>query len=365
MSILLKVDTREKSHKNEKQSKKVIMYLEKYSQDLLEKRNIKVNIVREELQIGDYQICDPNTKYPFVIIERKKWNDLSSSISDNRFKYQKHNMRRESSIKGSKILYLIEGPRITKNGKNIGVHSRARLIGVVRRLTLMGIPCLYSSNLEQSTEILIDCVKDVAGKLNKKMKIYGSVDQLVIDKIKILTNTPGLSNDLKLSLNDLVTNTDVQNPTYNESYFQEVYKSEDFEIKRKVIDIWTSLDKVSNKIAELLIKKISVYDFIFKPELLYGLDLVYISGRRVSTKTIDAIIENLNNKNKQIELLSKVPQISKAKAEAILKDRDVKDIFNVDTSVCEEITTIQCGKRRIGNAACKKIETYFNWKYTN
>ena len=75
---------------------------------LLKEKNI--NFINENLDIGDFLICD-NDNNILIIIERKKYSDLSASIKDGRYKEQKERLMHSTSYKVRKI-YLLEGNNI-------------------------------------------------------------------------------------------------------------------------------------------------------------------------------------------------------------------------------------------------------------
>lgn len=102
-------------------------YREKWFTELMSENNLKYDesivqnsshiIKSSSLPIGDFIISnDEKMNDIILVIERKTIKDLSSSITDGRFRQQKE--RIEESIKDdSKILYIIEGNcKVLKNG---------------------------------------------------------------------------------------------------------------------------------------------------------------------------------------------------------------------------------------------------------
>ena len=66
------------------------------------------NILLENLDLGDFQFIDLTSKEPFIIIERKTYSDLSSSIKDGRYKEQKDRLL-HSTKKSVRKIMLLEG----------------------------------------------------------------------------------------------------------------------------------------------------------------------------------------------------------------------------------------------------------------
>lgn len=74
--------------------------------ELLDKKGYQYE--KKNLDIGDIQFIDVETKNPLIVIERKTLDDLSSSMKDGRYKEQKERIIHSLSPKVRKI-YLIEG----------------------------------------------------------------------------------------------------------------------------------------------------------------------------------------------------------------------------------------------------------------
>jgi crossover junction endonuclease MUS81 len=94
MSYIIKYDNREKD---------IIKILE-------ESGNI---LIKENLDLGDIQIIDLDTKNIIIIIERKTLSDLSASIKDGRYKEQKERLIHSINNRVRKIM-LIEGSNMSE-----------------------------------------------------------------------------------------------------------------------------------------------------------------------------------------------------------------------------------------------------------
>jgi ERCC4-type nuclease len=83
---------------------------EKYLIELFKKKGY--DIESENLDLGDFQIIDLETKEIIIIIERKTFSDLSASIKDNRYHEQKNRLK--NSLKSSvRKIILLEGKNIS------------------------------------------------------------------------------------------------------------------------------------------------------------------------------------------------------------------------------------------------------------
>jgi ERCC4-type nuclease len=94
--MIIKVDVRE-----QEMFKLIKYYLE------ISPSYKNINIVSENLPLGDVIICDEN-KVERLIIERKSIRDLSSSIKDGRYEEQSYRLN-GSPFSNHNIIYLIEG----------------------------------------------------------------------------------------------------------------------------------------------------------------------------------------------------------------------------------------------------------------
>ena len=95
MSIVCKIDD------------PIVCKIDNRERDLIQKFDIlNIQIEKKNLDIGDIHICSDEKL--LVIIERKTYDDLSTSIKDGRYKEQKNRMIHSISSNVRKI-YLFEG----------------------------------------------------------------------------------------------------------------------------------------------------------------------------------------------------------------------------------------------------------------
>jgi Fanconi anemia group M protein len=143
----------------------------------LSTKDIKVNLLREQLSVGDYQISDD------IVIERKTLADLETSIIDGRIFSQLQDL---SLIKKSSL--IIEGdPFLLYNSKRINGKA---LIGLITSIGLnYRIPIFFTRNQKQTALFLYTMAKKEQISNNKsedsklryqKTKMSGSQFQLFI-----------------------------------------------------------------------------------------------------------------------------------------------------------------------------------------
>ena len=149
--MILYIDNRE--------PKTIINYISNLSNNLF-------TIEIKSLDIGDYIIFDEKNNCNLAIFERKKLNDLESSIKDGRYNNQSFRLN-ENSLHNHNIYYLIEGSIINyKNDK-----MKNTLYSCITSLSFFkGFSILNSLNEIETSEIIINFIKKII-KEDKKKKI--------------------------------------------------------------------------------------------------------------------------------------------------------------------------------------------------
>jgi ERCC4-type nuclease len=163
MSIICKIDNRER--------------------DIIQK--FDDNIVKENLDIGDIQIIykDNNDEKLLVIIERKTYDDLSTSIKDGRYKEQKNRILNSISNNIRKI-YLLEG------NKNDFTLSKNVLDGTIMNTIIRdNIHIFISKNIDETIKFINNILKNI-----DKYKDNIINNQHNIETNNVLINTSKKSN---------------------------------------------------------------------------------------------------------------------------------------------------------------------------
>ena len=182
----LYIDTRE--------PKQIINYIN--SLNLMAKDNEKIEIIIQNLDVGDYLFYDSCTKTPIFLIERKSLNDLESSIKDGR--YNEQSLRLDKyDLANHNIYYLIEGSII--NYKN--AHFKNTLYSSLFSISYYkGFSLINSINAIESGELIYNfCNKCLREKMKDKNKVpyYALPTDLIKD----------ISNNQSTNLNHIQQNT--------------------------------------------------------------------------------------------------------------------------------------------------------------
>jgi ERCC4-type nuclease len=154
--MILYIDNRE--------PKTIINYITNFSNNLF-------TIEIKGLDIGDYIIFDEKNNCNLAIFERKKLNDLESSIKDGRYNNQSFRLN-ENCLHNHNIYYLIEGSIINyKNDK-----MKNTLYSCITSLSFFkGFSILNSLNEIETSEIIINFIKKII-KEDKKKPYYLDIE---------------------------------------------------------------------------------------------------------------------------------------------------------------------------------------------
>jgi len=131
----------------------------------------KEEFIKKNLDLGDIQYIQNNDIV--YIIERKTFDDLGASIKDGRYKEQK--MRLLSN--NNDIYYILEG----NIDKCKTINKKALLGSIVNMIFRDNIKVIFSENIEQTVEIIIQIKK----KFNEGKFFKNKIDNEYVNSIKI------------------------------------------------------------------------------------------------------------------------------------------------------------------------------------
>lgn len=194
--MIIKIDYREK------ELEEIILNIKNNN-----KKYDNIKIKRENLYLGDIILCDNNNN-EVVIIERKKLNDLASSICDGRYKDQSQRLE-ECNLHNHNIFYLIEGNinnfiPFTRT-KNI-ITSDILLSSIISISNIKGFSLYKSDNIHESARWILHMIY----KINKeKYNSYFKNNKIQKDNTnninnKIIDNTDDKSYITKNTINNYV-----------------------------------------------------------------------------------------------------------------------------------------------------------------
>ena len=160
---------------------------EKFYKEISNKLNkeIKIEIVRENLEIGDFHIYKNNNKLPDFIIERKSINDLLSSIKDGRYNEQSFRLN-NFPIHNHNIYYLIEG-----SIEHIKIEQNKKIVysSIFSISHFKGFSIFNTFNMDQSINLIIKFIEKLYKDINKNSYYNKIENELVEDYSKVIKSS--------------------------------------------------------------------------------------------------------------------------------------------------------------------------------
>ena len=156
------------------------------------------------LEIGDFQIVDDSNNV-LLLVERKSYDDLISSIKDGRYSEQSYRLN-EFPLDNHKIYYLIEGDTTNFINKNDQTQVKMLFSSIFSLSFLKNFSIMKSNGWLESSEFLIRFFEKIETlKIsNNQTKEYSSViktskkSNITKDNINevMLMQIPGISSNV-------------------------------------------------------------------------------------------------------------------------------------------------------------------------
>jgi|SaaInlStandDraft_5_1057022.scaffolds.fasta_scaffold01708_6 ERCC4-type nuclease len=142
MSIVCKIDD------------PIVCKIDNRERDLIQKFDIlNIQIEKKNLDIGDIHICSDEKL--LVIIERKTYDDLSTSIKDGRYKEQKNRIL-NSIQKNVRKIYLIEG-----NKKDFTLSQNILESTIINTIMRDNIHVFVTKNIDETIKFINTILKNI------------------------------------------------------------------------------------------------------------------------------------------------------------------------------------------------------------
>jgi ERCC4-type nuclease len=159
-------------------------------------------VQRQRLNVGDVQITTETGEA--VIVERKTWHDLASSLRDGRYHNQKAAMVGAAEA-GATVLYVVEGGvrgwhGVTKCGDLIVPNSQLEA-AIAKTAVRDNVPVLRTANVQHTKDLVVYLAKQlVAGELQHKPVVAEPVKKRHTRDLDgatlfthLISNVPGMS----------------------------------------------------------------------------------------------------------------------------------------------------------------------------
>jgi ERCC4-type nuclease len=386
-----------------------------------------IDYLIQTITVGDYVVMvspsqNSPVRVPVLIIERKTWKDLASSIKDTRAKTQHARMMRFQSSTHCRFLYMIEG--IWNHNDNTKVPGSQgmyflQLHAKLRHNLLRGMPYIQTRDEVHSAKILVDLARDAlklacessivlpglhsAESLEKQAReellswrtryasLGVSVTQMLtqssteavpvaVAPVAVAPATPvGEANadptpTLTAAPDNLESQLETVGPllTLPKMLTERVPLADADVLER----MWMSFPKVGEKMASALRTQVRLRQLLMAGpdetaawiQRIAGVTLP--SGARLGANKAAVIVGLLQDKGDVVRtanlrevyrgILEAIPGISGASAQLILDHYTVRQICigDVGETQLAEIKRVGAGNRKLGPAAAQKICHY-------
>lgn len=257
--------------------------------------------ITENLDLGDIQFVDVDSKEIIIIIERKTLSDLSASIKDGRYKEQKERMI--YSIKKSvRKIVLIEGtnyedftlPINTLNSviintiirDNIHIHLTKNMEETIKFIESINLNLeKYYEDLEK--EIVLGEDKICNNEFNCKVVKKDNITEKICFR-NMLTQIPGISTNMASIFSEKYNNM--------ENFINELNR-ESVNDKSIIIKILSDEKYGNRRIGEKIAKKIVIFIFNNDEEFIKNIDNIKKKRTKKNIKSIEIIDNNNENSN--------------------------------------------------------------------
>lgn len=296
--------------------------------------DIKYKVKR--MTVGDYAIIYRD--YIMIIIERKTWADLASSLRDGRAS-NINKLLKTRETTGCQLVYLIEGnpcPRPSQLYARMPVKNlRAHLDHIAFR---DGIHLVYTLNQAGTAQRLFELAKNLASIRPSMLK---EIDDIISEK----ANT----DETKLETDET-----------DETNLLTAKQESSVSVQEQLLQCLPSVGSVvATVMAEAGITLLSLYNVIVPESLARykyptGNSIGLSKARRICGNRKHMIDTTIASKKVQVRILSAIPLIRKNTAEVILQTVSFSSIMDGAIDI-EALKNIQRGKTKLGKKAASNI----------
>lgn len=300
-----------------------------------------IKFVVKRMTVGDYAITYRG--YIMLIIERKTWADLASSLRDGRAS-NINKLIKTRDAAGCQLVYLIEGnpcPRPSQRYARMPIKNlRAHLDHIAFR---DGIHLVYTLNQSGTAARLFELAKNLA---SIKPSLLTEIDDLISEASASATTSTSTTEETKEEALETTLLTAKQESSVR--------------VQEQLLQCLPSIGcVVATVMAEAGITLLSVYGGI-TPESLArhkyptGNSIGLSKARKICNNSKHLTGETQENKKVQIRILAAIPLISKKTAELILQHVSFSSIMSDSVNV-DTLKDINRGKTKLGKKAARNI----------
>ena len=348
---------------------------------------------KKTITIGDYAIILNNNEPRILFtIERKSLQDFAASFKDGRYN-NKEKLRFLQQKTGCRVMFIIEGPRITNPSRYIGGIMYSHIESAIIHMEMQYKWCFhYTTNEIETAEFLNRLIYSLHSMYcNKKLpldelkvinKIFTGSDQNTIE----LTDYDNITENKETNANNVQNVDDNQNVDENvdenqivddingdqnvdQNVDQIVDDNQNVDVNELlkfnfvksdesvVREMWSALSGIAVTTANIFMKY-SLADLICgrvsKKELM---DIKYANGRSVPTRTINRLAKL--SEDDHVKILAKIPSLSRNTANMVLAEFSMSVLLHNEFDLD---TVRHSGGKKLNKKVQENIKKYFNYK---
>lgn len=254
----------------------------------------KIKILQEDLPIGD-MIIQKDDETTLLIIERKTFSDLLSSIKDGRYVEQSHRLLNTSELPPHSIIYLLEGMfSQIKESK----HKKIIYSSITSLNFFKGFSIMRTSSIYETAEWLLLLVEKMNKELEKGREPYFMSSPYLRNFTKNTDQNISSSDNILEQIE--ITNVETQDNYCN---FVKKVKKENITPENIGEIILSQIPGISSVTAIAIMKKFSTFPkFMIEleknPECMNDIKLESNDKlRKISKSSIENIIRFLGKKS--------------------------------------------------------------------
>lgn len=365
-------------------------YRERAVRPYFEKLSEQHRILYEakQMTVGDYAICINGQIR--IIIERKTWEDLASSMRDGR----KENVNKLIKLRqetGCKIIYIIEGDPCPRSNKSFGRIPYKNLLAHLDHLMIRDdIHIIHSTTCEQTAERLfllawnyVSIKENIGGhQANNAIEIKNAVE--IKNAIEIKNTELKVENKVENTENETENKVEnIENKVDEENEWVSITTREDARdlTNATQLDLLTAKQEVKQATDEILLKcfpaigpiissvlienKVRFRDVcLHKYQAEHYACMKYNTGKSIGLdkgkkieqchKFVDGSSISQIAQKVQLRILEAIPRMGKS-ASKILAMYSLKDIVSGAVMI-EQLAAIQISeKKKVGQALATNI----------
>ncbi len=144
--------------------------------NLSQLEDIKIDV--QQLALGDIVIRENGND--IIVIERKTYNDLLSSIKDSRFLEQSYRLSNTSGLNTHSIIYVIEG---NINSITDPIEKKMVYSSMSTLLYYKGFSVMRTGNVSETAEFILNIAEKIRKETIKKTIPYIYIKQPIVQDI--------------------------------------------------------------------------------------------------------------------------------------------------------------------------------------